>query len=63
MTVRFANRTGTVSEPDGFVILTVVKEGDADVPVTVTVTTSDGTAIGNQSTTQYYHHYVIFCSW
>ena len=62
MTVRFANRTGTVSESDGFVNLTVVKEGDADIPVTVTVTTSDGTAIGNQSTTQYYH-YIIFCSW
>ena len=63
MTVRFAYRTSSVSESDGFTILTVVKEGDAEVPVTVTVITSDGNAIGNQSATQHYHHYIIFCSW
>ena len=56
MTVRFANRTGSVSESDGLAILTVVREGDANIPVTVTVTTSDGTATGNQSTTQHYRH-------
>ena len=47
VTVRFANTTGTVSEGDGTVTITIVKEGQSDIPVTVRVTTSDITARGN----------------
>ena len=47
MTVRFENATETVSEGDGTVTITIIKEGDADIPVMVTVITSDGTATGN----------------
>ena len=46
VTVRFANTTGRVSEGDGTVTITIEKVGDAELPVTVTVTTSDGTATG-----------------
>ena len=46
MTVTFANATGRVSEGDGVVIITVVQEGESQLPVVVTLTTSDGTAIG-----------------
>ena len=46
VTVRFANTTGRVSEGDGTVTITIEKVGDADIPVTVTVITSDGTATG-----------------
>ena len=47
MTVRFEDATETVSEDDGTVTITIIKEGDANIPVTVTVTTSDGSATGN----------------
>ena len=46
MTVRFANTTGRILEGDGTVTITIEKVGDANIPVTVTVTTSDGTATG-----------------
>ena len=47
VTVRFANATGTVTEGDGTVTIRIEKVGDAEIPVNVTVTTSDGTATGN----------------
>ena len=67
MTVGFANATGRVSEGDGVVAVTVVKEGEPQLPVMVTVLTSDGTATG----TSYQVHNIIIinidllhaCSW
>ena len=47
VTVRFQDANDTVSEDDGSITITIIKEGNADIPVMVTVTTSDGTATGN----------------
>ena len=47
VTVRFQDATDTVSEDDGSVTITIIKEGNADIPVMVRVTTSDGSATGN----------------
>ena len=47
VTVRFASSTGTVSEGNGTVTITIEKVGNAAIPVMVAVTTSDGTATGN----------------
>ena len=47
VTVRFQDATDTVSEDDGSVTITIIKEGNADIPVMVGVTTSDGSATGN----------------
>ena len=45
--MRFQDSTDTVSEDAGTVTITIIKEGNAAIPVMVTVTTSDGSATGN----------------
>ena len=45
--MRFQDATDTVSEDDGSVTITIIKVGNADIPVMVRVTTSDGSATGN----------------
>ena len=46
VTVRLANTSYTVSESDGFVNLTVVREGLSSQTVSITLTTTNGSALG-----------------
>jgi len=48
--VRFDKANDTVPEDAGSATITIVKEGDSAIPVSVTVTTSDGTATGKYIT-------------
>ena len=51
VTVRIEDATDTVSEDDEGVTITVLKDGDADIPVQATLTPSDGTATGGSDAT------------
>ena len=51
VTLRLEDATDTVSEDDGSVTITVLKDGDADIPVQATLTPSDGTATGGSDPT------------
>ena len=44
--MRFSNATQTVSEADETVTVTIMKEGDSQIPVTVELVMSDKTATG-----------------
>jgi len=44
--VRFDRDSYTVNEDDGTATIRVVKDGTSDIPITVTVDTSDITATG-----------------
>ena len=46
VTMRFSNATKTVSEVDETVTVTIMKEGDSQIPVTVELAMSDKTATG-----------------
>ena len=49
VTVGLANTSYTVSESDGFVNLTVVREGLSSQTVSITLTTTNGSALGKKS--------------
>lgn len=49
VTVRLANTSYTVSESDGFVSLNVVREGLSSQTINITLTTTDGSALGEKS--------------
>ena len=51
VTVRIEDATDTVSEDDEGVTITLLKDGDADIPVQATLTPSDGTATGGSDAT------------
>ena len=49
VTVRLADTSYTVSESDGFVSINVVREGLTSQTVSVTLTTTNGSALGEKS--------------
>ena len=60
VTVRFANTSYTVSESDGFVSLNVVREGLSSQTISITLTTTDDSALGEKSFTLLYNIYYNF---